>query len=183
MSPILQFHYPTRHKYKVKQLYSETLINSFVSQPSLQFQSEIFDTLSESVVKDSNYLVFNLESISEYQDCKEVEQKSLVYMGCINQETGRKRTTNVRCQLKQFTIVPIKPPTVPIVTQPADHRLQKKLIQYVIFVVFQRILEPTWKAPQWKQFLRIVFSDFCVYIVYISKLFKILQIKVYTHML
>lgn len=160
MSPILQFHYPTRHKYKVKQLYSETLINSFVSQPPLQFQSEIFDTLSESVVKDSNYLVFNLESISEYQDCKEVEQKSLVYMGCINQETGRKRTTNVRCQLKQFTIVPIKPPTVPIVTQPADHRLQKKLIQYVIFVVFQRILEPTWKAPQKSSFLELFFVIF-----------------------
>ena len=64
-----------------------------MSQPSLQFQSEIFDTLSESVVKDSDYLVFNLEPISEYQDCKEVEQKSLVYMGCINQETGWKRTT------------------------------------------------------------------------------------------
>ena len=90
LSPILSFNNLTWHKHKPKKLYSETLINlaskvmavlekSFVSWPLFKFLEDLLDKLTESVVKYSDGLVSNLESINAYQECEVTEQEKSVF--------------------------------------------------------------------------------------------------------
>ena len=90
MSPILSFNDPTRSKHKPKQLYSETMIHlaskvtavlekSFVFRPSFKFLKDLLDRLTESVVKYSDYLVSNFESVKAYQECEVIERERSVF--------------------------------------------------------------------------------------------------------
>ena len=90
MSPSLSFNDPTRHKHKPKQLYNETLIilaskvtavleKSLMSQPSFKLLKELLDKLIEIAVKYSDYLVSNLESIKNYQECEVIEREKSVF--------------------------------------------------------------------------------------------------------